>query len=151
MNRKSFIITVTSILTVLIAGTVLVVLYLSGVIFIKEKQITDFNDYKKIESVPTSIEVTFDDEYTGTFTITDKDQIQQIHSLMIERVYTKSKNPPVPGTNRTMKFIYSDGTKILLNTRFLKVNSKYYLPEKADTLDSLLKTIGITKGKINER
>lgn len=151
MKKRSLFITVFSTIAVLIIISVLLIFYLNGVIFIKDKKITNFKDFKKLESIPTSIEVTFNDEYVGTFMITDEDKIKEIHDLLIARVYIKGENPPAPGTSRTMKFIYSDGTTITLGTRAVKINDKYYMPEKSDSLDYLLQTIGLALGKLSER
>jgi hypothetical protein len=120
------------------------------VIFIKEQKITDFDEYKNIVNIPISINVTFNDEYFGTFTISDEQQINEIHNLVTTRVYVKTNTPP-PGSNRYVEFVYSDNEKYSLNSRVLTIKNNYYIPKNSDSLDYLLQTIGVEQEKLFAR
>jgi hypothetical protein len=78
MKKRSLIITIASAGTVAVTGLVLLILYLSGVIFIKEFKIIDFKQYSSVEDMPISINVTFNDEYIGSFVIDDEEQIKEV-------------------------------------------------------------------------
>jgi hypothetical protein len=151
MKNKSKIVMLATASAVVAIGIMIVALYFSGVLFAKEMKITDFNAFKRIETPPQSVEVVFDDEYTGAFTITDAARIGEIHALILSRTYKDAGKRPAPGTNRTITFHYSDGTKVSLGSRLLAVSGKYYMPTQSDLLDYVLQTVGLEIGALSER
>ncbi|MDR2267131.1 MAG: hypothetical protein LBE09_06075 [Christensenellaceae bacterium] len=148
-NRK-MIVFLSGASALVIIGVLVLSFYLTRMNFTKEHKITDFQKFKHIENIPDSIVVTFKDEYDGTFEISNVAQIKEIHDLLLARIYVRA-DPPAPGTNCHMKFVYSDGKTISLGTRILTVKNKHYVPSKYDSLDYILQTIGLAEGKLIER
>ncbi|MDR2267130.1 MAG: hypothetical protein LBE09_06070 [Christensenellaceae bacterium] len=151
IKKRKIIVFLSGASALVIIGVLVLTFYLTRMDFTKEHKITDFQEFKHIESIPDSIVVTFADEYYGTFEISDMAQIKEIHDLVLARIYVRYDQLPPPGTNRYMEFVYSDGKRITLSTGVLTVKNKNYVPSKDDSLDSILQTIGLAEGKLTGR
>ncbi len=107
--------------------------------------------YPQLAELPTSIEVTFRDEYDGTYIIEDAKEIKDIYELIIKRTYKFVPGLPAPGTNRVLKFIYNEKESIRLSTRYIRIGDDLYYPTYNDDLDILIQEIGLERNAIFTR
>lgn len=84
MNKKHL--NVSGIVMVVMIEVVLLILGLCGVFTSNSKgmRITNIDGLENLETPASSIEVEFQDTYEGKFTITDVEQINEIHNLVLD-------------------------------------------------------------------
>ena len=112
------------------------------------KDITDIKD-----EYPSSIVVTFNDndEYKGSYVITDVTFITQVVDLLKARDYKFSKKPPAPGSSRSLTLKYESGEEVRINTRVIRTKNGYYIPSSQDDLDKILLEYGEKGGFVTPR
>lgn len=117
------------------------------------KKIRPAEVYKQLESAPTSIEVTFDDECVGEFTLTDSEQIATVYNFIIGHEY-EYVTEIMPASNIYLKLIYENGKDISLSTRYITYRDRTYAIGTVNEfleLDIYLQDIGLENGWIEYR
>ena len=66
--------------------------------------------YEEFNDEPISIEVNMSDEYRGSFTIEDKERIDEIYSFVTEQVWFLYEDVLPPGSNKSVKFVFDNGS-----------------------------------------
>lgn len=115
----------------------------------KKQSIKDITAIK--DEYPVAITVTFQDDYQGTFEITDETLIKQVIDLLNLREYEFSKGAPAPGSNRVLDLKYASGETVRINTRMISVDKGHYSPSRRDDLDAILQKLGIESGTVHPR
>lgn len=115
----------------------------------KSKTIKDISEIKN--EYPVSITVTFNDEYKGSFEITDEVLITRVIDMLNAREYVFTKEAPAPGSNRTLTLKYESGDEVTVSTRVIRASKGYYTPMSRDDLDYLLEQKGIEAGTVEPR
>lgn len=115
----------------------------------QKKSIKDISTIK--DQYPASIIVTFNDEYKGSFEITEATLITQVIDLLNAREYKFSKDAPAPGSSRSLTLKYDSGEEVMISTRVIRVDNGYYVPSSQDALDSILQEYGIAAGTVMPR
>lgn len=114
-----------------------------------KKSIKDISTIK--DQYPASIIVTFNDEYKGSFEITEATLITQVIDLLNAREYKFSKKSPAPGSSRSLTLKYESGEEVKISTRVIRADNGYYVPSSQDDLDSILQEYGIAEGTVMPR
>jgi hypothetical protein len=141
---------------VLLAGIVLAVLVLADVIVSKDLVLLKSIDgFEKIATLPVSCDVEFDYEYIGEFSITDAEDIEQLHFLLGDRLYRRvsSVGTPPPGFNgATLKLHYADGSSIVMDSYYITdANGKLWIISDAGEFQHFLSQLGKEQGALVER
>lgn len=111
--------------------------------------ISDFNNYETIIKSSSSIDVVFEDEYSGSFNITDQMVIGELENYIVNANYTK-EDVVSPGTNRYLTFKYEDDS-ITVSSRYIKFNDIYYLSSNASEIDTYLQEYAINNNLLTDR
>jgi hypothetical protein len=110
-----------------------------------ELKINDFSAYKNLTTSPTTIEVFYDDAYTGNFVLTDSIEIAEIVKLLFEdTIYIKGSNSPSAGGNGYMVFIDVSDSETTIRLHRITEKNKVYYPNN-NTLLQKLQEIGLAK------
>ncbi|MDE7163166.1 MAG: hypothetical protein K2O44_03700 [Clostridia bacterium] len=115
-----------------------------------KKTISPAEVYEQLKNAPTSIEVTFSDEYIGEFTLTDSEQINTVYNFIIGHKYELTDSL-MPSTNRYLKLIYGEGEDISMSTRYITYRDRLYslgAVSEYIELDGYLEEIGLENGWI---
>ena len=153
MKRKYIIIIVVVVIIVVLCIVGIVIALNKDTIFTEsKKQSLKIEEvYEQFHNEPQYIEVTMNDEYTGSFSINEKEYIDEIYQIICSQNYVLYKEVLPPGSNKSIKFIFYDDISISLSTRYITYSGCIYLASQSIELDNLLIKIGLEQKAINER
>lgn len=147
---KKRILIISSVATIVCTGLIVLILFLNGVITTenKEKSILDFEEYRCMEILPASIEVTFYGPYESPkFMITDAEDLHEVQSIVLASEIVKEKGDTPPGSNEIgLDFIYDNGTIIHMTEYAILVNGEQYVIRNGRELSSILLRLGSEQG-----
>ena len=110
--------------------------------------ITDFSCYETIIKSSSSIDVVFEDEYNGSFNITDEEVIDTLENYIINANYVEEEMLS-PGTNRYLTFNYNDNS-ITVTSRYIRFNDKYYHSSNASKIDTYLEEYATSNNLVTD-